>query len=165
MKETLKHRLPLFIAFGIPTLLIVLVLLFAYLLPLFFINPTHDFIYTENQFVGVESNKLIVYPCTSSDYYCNRNRPSAYLYDVSNKERIPLSQTDFSNYTLDISSKSPDGYEIVTSKNYSSDFFFLFGGGRRDDSFSIKKGLFQKNISIEGRIYNFKFLGWVTSIK
>jgi len=177
MEENKKSIIPLLLGLGIPLLLILWVFTTAYVLPGLFIKPAYDFIYATgygagNVFLEDGAVKIDFCPTTEDDQIPKELIPardcvyslrdiSFYLYDVEEEENVPISITDIEGYNLDTSEKSPDGYWVKSGMGSEGGFFPFFWSSNREDVYSIQKGqLLNKQITLKGSYYNFKFLGW-----
>ncbi|MFH1714085.1 MAG: hypothetical protein ABH831_00605 [Candidatus Nealsonbacteria bacterium] len=174
MKESMKQKLPLIIGVGLPLILVLWIVVFVYVLPSIFVNPTYSFIYATSydaRYIRVVDEKVKIDPCPyspdermmdCSNYYLRDLE--FYLYDMEGKENIPLTLEEVEKYNLDSSEKSPDGYLVSSNTERSGDFYFFpfFWGSSPSRGFYIgKDGGVSKQLSLKGDYYNFKFLGWV----
>jgi hypothetical protein len=93
-------------------------------------------------------------------------RPGLYFYDPRTDSSRKLSFEEVVGWRLDPSSKSPDGFEIVSGRGGGGFFPFFEGGsdyGARylsGHGLSRRLNLFSSDLSYNYG-YNFQFLGWV----
>ena len=164
----------LWVALGIPVLMIVLIAA-GILLPRFFVKPPqYSFLYL------VLDNK-ISYPTIAYDYAVNNDGKlerfsgdgppgqsvrvvdagTFYQYDINTHASKKISFEDAQKLKLDGSPVSADGYNVETG---NSDGGFPFGGGNNADQYLVK-GAYSERLNISpmfgNTYYNFSFLGWV----
>lgn len=144
-------------------------------------RPAHDFIYSLcssyrcRDSVSVENGKIIsdfeAHVTTLGDaeefeqLLSERSReslPQLYYYDVSNDASRPLTFSEAQRYTVDGSSRAPDGYTLIHESSSSG---FLFWGSSSSE-WVLKNGLYKKSVDIgeSGRYYGGRdiiFIGWV----
>jgi len=177
MSDNMKQKLPLIIGIGLPSILIVAVILFAYILPGIFINPMYDFVYAvgnEKEYLVLQDGTVDLRPCPYDypDNYRNcTNYPSQlnfYLYDSENEKNTPISLEEIQKYELDLSDKSPDGYNISYGGRGGGEYFLfpVFWGGGSSNTPVISKGsILNKPLNLRtsssSSYYNFKFIGWI----
>lgn len=163
---TLKEKLPLIVGIGLPLLLILYVAVSAYL-PSLFVKPKYNFVYTTDSYydynINVIDGRINIEP-RYTDYGTRTYRPkqpTLFLYDVTDDKSKQISLVQAQTYTLDPSSKSPDGFTVGRSESGSYSFFPFFFGGYDRGTYLMGKGL-RRKIS-EQDYYNFKFVGWVVN--
>ncbi len=168
-----KKNIPLIIALCIPVLMI-LVLAAVIYLPGLGKKPAHNFIYmTGDNYYNYGQSKYLV-----SDGYIREN-PSAtitpalyykpvasdsrlFLYNVTTNIATELNIQQASQYRLDPSQASADGYKVERG-NSNGDFLFGSGGGDYNSWFIKGHNRSTKlNLKLNSTdYYNMQFLGWV----
>ncbi|OGY21875.1 MAG: hypothetical protein A2126_00655 [Candidatus Woykebacteria bacterium GWB1_45_5] len=163
MGNNLKEKLPLIVGVGLPILLIVYVAI-SYYLSAFFVKPQYDFIYTSDS--SYDYNLKVVGGTITEDsvdynYSNTSNRykaaPSTYYYDAQTDRSRSITLSEAQSYTIDPSTKSPDGYTVERASSGG-----IFGGGY-ENGYYLKGHGFSKKINISADRYNFRFLGWVVN--
>ena len=160
-----NHIKDLILLFSIP-IGIALFAAAAIYLPRLMANPKHDMIYSlcdsyrcTNSY-STDANGKIVRTDTdeNSKYY---DAASLYYYDAANDSTRILSIEEANKYSLNTSSKSPDGYALV-QENSSSGFLFWSDS---DDDWYLKVGAKKKKVQLTNTGSNssseIKFLGWI----
>jgi hypothetical protein len=159
-----KENLSLYIAFSIPIVMIVLVLLSIYL-PGVFMKPKNNFLYVISHSYGMESEYIVEdekiienenYILKEDSFIAVNNlKPKIYFYDIDLGEARKLSFDEARAFDLDISSESPDDFEFT----YNS----YFVGYDSYKELLLKNSYTSKKVNIpESEInLNFIFLGWV----
>lgn len=162
---TLKEKLPLVVGIGLPILLIIIVVIFAYL-PSLFVQPKYNFVYaTGNLYdyeIKVVNGKLNLNPQTryryGTQYEYPLREPSLFFYNVLEEKSTAITLSQAQTYNLDPSSKSPDGFAVGRADSDGVSFFpFFYGGRYASGQYLTGKGLSQKITDS----YDFKFIGWV----
>lgn len=134
----MKNNLPLIVGIALPLAFIAVISAIVYL-PSNFVNPKHNFIYTENAYgaykndVVVVGDKIAIRP---SDYVKSmngiddldylENNPKIYLYDFSNESSHEITLEEAQQYLVERGPSSPDGYTIEMSYGHNG-IFELFG--------------------------------------
>ncbi|MBI5529995.1 MAG: hypothetical protein HY918_00650 [Candidatus Doudnabacteria bacterium] len=168
-----KKNLPLILALSIPIIMII-VLAMAIYLPGWNKKPQHNFIYAtgDNAYYYGQTKYQIVdgylrqnpQPATTTDpYYKPVNvETRLFLYDVNSNTASELTYEQASQYRLDSSQTSNDGYKVERG-NYNGDF--LFGSNSNDyNSWFIKGHNRSKKLNMKitsNDYYGIQFLGWV----
>lgn len=159
----LKEKLPLFVGIGLPLFLILYVAVTAYL-PLLFVKPKYNFIYTEDSsydyMVNVLNGRINIEQKYNSNRTYRSTQPTLFLYDVSSDRSTQISLAQAQGYTLDPSNKSLDGFTVGRSASDASYFPFFFGSYDRG-TYLMGKGLNRK--ITERDYYNFRFVGWIVN--
>src|SRR5690606_30012082 len=119
-----KHLKEIILLFSVPIAIILLVIGFLYV-PRLFAHPGYDFIYCsgyscDNTFSVNPSGQLTI---TSDDKPYRIDDSNLYYYDIERDASRPIHESEASRYTLDATSKSPDGYTLKRSSG-SSGFLF-----------------------------------------
>ena len=160
----------LVIAFLIPILLVILVLISIWL-PRFLVHPTQDFIYSvgdeysSSYYYVVQGEQIVrqevnlpkeqIYRVPAS----GQIEPALYYYDVETNESRMLTLDEAQVYQISPQPVSDDGYQIVRGAEY-----FPFDGNNQD-SLYIKGHSFSKRLNVvlgnTGYYTPFRFLGWV----
>lgn len=162
-----NHLKDLLLLFAIPIGIAVFAAAVVYV-PRMFARPTHDFMYAV---------------CTSYEYcdtdygvddaghvtalHANRNRPGANgasvlrYYNAKDDSSRSLSLEEAKSYTLNTSSKSPDGYSLAKEDSGRG---FLFWGNY-ESGWYLKNGAKKKKIDLvtTDSYYtrDVNFLGWI----
>lgn len=134
-------------------------------------NPTQDFVYQSCASYWCDENYKvrngsIVPPVEdntneeeSDDIYPDRGELELYVYDVSEDSSRPISEEEALKLSVDASTRSNEGYELVKESESGG---LMFGNG--ESSWVLQDGLFRKRVSlVEARPYSdsIKFIGWV----
>jgi hypothetical protein len=161
-----SHLKDIALLFAIPVGIALLAATVIYI-PRLFAHPKYDFIYSAcdnyrcRQNYTVEAGHVARGPSHSSDsdYYDYTTRLLYYSSAADSTRSITLEEAQ--QYSLDTSSKSPDGY-VLSKENSSSGFLFL---GRADSGWYLKDGAKKKRVELasDSSYYsqNVTFLGWV----
>lgn len=158
----LKEKLPLFVGIFLPILLILYVITTTYL-PTLYVKPGYNFIFAGENYnesnINIVNGKISIQPRYRNYRYGNyvSERPTLYLYDSALDKSTLISVEDTYKYSIDPSSKSPDGF-TVGRKDSSYSYFPFFSGSSNRGIYFSGKGLNRKILENE---YNFKFIGWV----
>lgn len=158
----MKDKLPLIVGIALPMLLVGYVLGTAYI-PSLYAKPQYKFLYTQGSSydydILVAGGKVTYSRRYPNDTSYRPLPPEIHVYDpVVNASRT-LSIEEAQAYTLDTSTKSPDGYTVAQNDTESSSFFpFYFG--------SSGGGYYLKGHGLQRKIpgtysYDFQFLGWI----
>lgn len=168
----MKKNIPLLVGIALPILFIVGISI-AVFVPSIFINPQHNFIYTEeNTYYGygqgyrstykVENDRIVLeqLPMRDKDTY-KGDAPTLYVYNIKTdtSHQISIDQADL--LRIDPGPSSPDGYTVSYQYGHSG-IFELFGSSSDSNGFFIAKDNGKKKLS--GLIVNqgnFKLIGWV----
>lgn len=166
------------IGISLPVIFVIIISVFVFL-PAMFINPEHNFIYSNQRDYYYDyygNNKQVNYyisnghitasnlPTTTAEM--NKPYPKLYLYDVKNDTTKEISIDEAKVYLVDPGPSSPDGYTVKYQSN-NSGIFELFGSNGRSSGYVISKGGGSKNLT---GLYNtgydyyygsFKLIGWV----
>lgn len=162
-----SHLKDLFLLFAIPTAIAVFAAAVVYV-PRLFANPKYDFIYSvcenyrcKNSY-SVDAMGYVTQDFLSSsnnDYY-DRTASLRY-YDSSNDSTRSLTLEETRMYQLNTSSKSPDGYILVSESSGSG---FLFWGDY-DEGWYLKNGAKKQKVELTNNSSYYsgsvKFLGWI----
>lgn len=165
----MKKNLPLIIALAMPLVLTVVVVGSVYL-PVSGQTPQHDFIYTvfnhrepSTAYYDVKDGKIVQVstqqfrPGAESEPLLTGPGVQLFYYDVQTHESRELSFEETSEYRVDSSWTSPDGYRV----EYGNDqgvFPFFFDNASGSGLYLIGNGR-RINTSVPG--YDASFLGWV----
>lgn len=167
-KNKPSHLKDLLLLFAVPAGIALLAAIIIYT-PRLFANPTYDFIYSYcasyscRDDYRVDSAGFVVYGGLSqADNFNNPDRrASLRYYDARTNSTKGISLEEVQKYTLDASSRSPDGYALSREERSGG---FLFWGDY-GHAWYLKDGLKKKSIdlSVSGPSYTtqVEFLGWV----
>ncbi|HJQ08173.1 MAG TPA: hypothetical protein VJ836_01675 [Candidatus Saccharimonadales bacterium] len=157
----------LFLLFAIPAAIAVFAALVIYV-PRFLANPKYDFIYSVcddyrcRDSYSVDTNGYVTWGVSNApdqDYY-DRTASLRY-YDSANEATKSLTLEEARRYTLNTSSKSPDGYTLDKGSSGSG---FLFWDNY-DESWYLKNGAKKKKVALTNNgsyhTHEVTFLGWV----
>ena len=142
----MKKNLTLIVGLALP-IVFILIIAISIAIPKNFVNPAHNFIYTEpveyynfKNFFDLEEGKLVLKrnsyftdEMLAENSYWIRNvkeAPKLYLYDVEKDASYEISFTDAQNYNLVAGPDSPDGYSVTKTYTHVG-IFEIFG--RYDD--------------------------------
>lgn len=160
-RSTAKRDILLLIS--VPLGLLVLLAAIVYV-PQALARPTQDFIYTlcEDYYcggrVGVHDGRVRYQP--ELGVVRNPRPPILRYYDVSAGSARPLTLQEAEDYQIDSSSRSVDGYALISEASSSG---FLFGGSSRN-GWALKNGLYKKPVELgatDPYSSDVKFIGWV----
>jgi hypothetical protein len=89
--------------------------------------------------------------------------PKFYLYHVAAHTSVPISFEDTQKYTLDTSTRSPDGWEIAGPSGGGGIFPFFYEGSYDYNAKYLKKGstAIKLNLNLPREFYGDTFLAWV----
>lgn len=164
-----SHLKDLILLFAVPVGVVLIAAAVIYL-PRIFANPQHDFIYSycedyqcrDKYFVDadghIEQTEEYFYNTFEKSYYPNA---TLYYYDVSNDSSRSIALSDAQKFTLNTSSRDPDGYIL---KHEESNGGFLFWSDYSDrwslgDGPKKKRVLLASDTNYSSKEIN--FLGWV----
>lgn len=164
MKQFIKNNLAIFVAFLLPFLLILFVVVSIYL-PKAKVKTAYDFVYTTcgedsyyysypyncNDYSAmryvIEGNKLVekevTIPINTDSYY--KNTPTDYkvrifVHDTSKNESREVTLDEAKSFTFVNSLlTSPDGVNISNNYSGGSDYFLFFGGSSYDYGYYLTK--------------------------
>jgi hypothetical protein len=164
MDQNKKRDPVLIIGILIPVVMVILVSLSIYL-PRLFAKPEFSFIYTTGSSYDakysytIESGKLV--RTELENRYGTRDvENNIYMYDAKGKEVKQISFEDAQKLTLDSSSKSPDGFEVVRGNGGGGVFpFFFFDSSGNQYVLRGKGATINLNLPID--YYDLNFLGWI----
>ena len=172
-----RHDPVLWLALGIPVLMIVLVAA-GVILPRYFVKPPqYNFVYSvmANSNAPVAAGGFYAYQVNDKgivERYVTAGGPekttaapvdtrTLYMYDVASHTSKQLSFDNAQKLQLNSNHVSPDGYDVETG---NSDAGFPFGGGEGPDQY-MAKGSYSQRLNIAAMFgntyYDFQFLGWV----
>jgi hypothetical protein len=190
-RSFLKKNFAIVLAFLLPILLIVGVVLSIYI-PSKFLSTDYDFVYTSctdgvrydyrcdnylPQRYSVVDAKLVVNdidPEQDSDKNGVKDIDEKYnarifLHNTQTNESREITKEEAMSLTLSGLLTSPDGVTVSDAYNRNGgDFFYLFGGGSSSYGHYLTKGKSKKRLDLindDGRYYywnNFQFIGWVS---
>src|SRR3989344_1296206 len=164
-----KHKnTPLIIAFSIPILMILFVVVSIYI-PGLFVQPKYNFLYSTgedyygNRQYSVIGGRLIINPTpTPSLNYRSYGNPQLYVHNVMTNESMPVSFEDGSHYFLDSNTESPDGYKLENGSSGGGFFPFWYDrdyGSKYLVGHNVSKKV---NVRSHSSSYNsIHFLGWI----
>lgn len=167
-----KKNISLIIGIAIPIFMIFLIAISIYLPSLFAPTPQFNFLYViEDSYgrgrqYGVENGALVKYEVKYPENYTPR-APRLFMYDVSKNTDQEVSFGEAQQLKLDVSAKSPDGYEVVYGSREYGFFPFFFSGGYNYKALYLKGHNTSKKLELQssddGRYYyrNRRFLGWI----
>lgn len=158
-RETVRD---LALLFMVPLLIGVIVIALTYI-PRFFAHPQYDFIYCQgydcqSTYVLDDSKHITVKYSSNSP---TDPDTALYYYSTARDSSRRLPDSEASHYTLDNSSKSPDGYTLAADSNGSA---FLFWGSY-STRYVLKNGMKVKPTSIRDDYNNVNFVGWIDNEK
>ena len=166
MKEFIKKNFAILLAFILPLLLIVIVVLSTYL-PSLFVSTDYNFIYIScgdgdnyysynyncityaQKHYSVVNNKLVLNPVDMvidtdqdkvPDYYQTSNNARIFLHNTQNNESREITLTQAEGLSLDSLLTSPDGVTVSNSYQSGGDYFFPFGGSSSSYGYYLMKG-------------------------
>lgn len=162
-----KDKLPLLIGIGLPVLLILYILFVTYI-PSLYAKPAYDFIYAQNcsyeYTIHIVGSKIIADIRDNYNIYQTNPLPAdpgcLYLYDVhtDSSRQISLSEADM--FSINSSTKSPDGYTVEKDTEYPGGVFPLFWYGGGDTGYYLTGHGLHRGIANSS--YDFQFLGWIS---
>ncbi len=188
MKAFLKRNAVILIAFSLPVILIVGVVLSTYI-PSLFLSTNYDFVYTTctdnggyysyncreylQQRYTVLNNKLIMKPelqYQDSDkdgvMDINEYTPRIFLHDTQKNQSKEITFEEAQQLSLNGLLSSPDGVTISDSYDRGAEFLFFYGGGSSYGHYLTKgKSRIKLNLINSTDTYyyenSFQFIGWV----
>ena len=186
MKEFLKKNFVLVLAFVLPVLFIIVVVLGTYL-PSRFLKTGYDFIYATcthetnyyycdnylQSHYSVVGGRLMVttnpYQDSDNDGILDVNENYSvriFYHDTKHNESREITYVEAQQLSLSGLLTSPDGVTVSSGYNRGTDFFIFFGSGSSYEYYLMKgSGRSKLNLVNEGRwsYYpnNFEFIGWV----
>ncbi len=185
MKDFLKQNITIVLAFTLPLILILVVVLSTYL-PSLFITTDYNFVYTlcTNQIYScndnlekmytVESGKLIVHSAASTVFATNKNAiptektypARLFLHDTKSNTSREVSLEEAQSLNLNGLLTSPDGVSVSGRYKSGGGDFFLFGGSSSSFDYYLVKGNGSHRLNlIQNSAYyyqnNFQFIGWI----
>lgn len=165
-KNTIQspHIKDLLLLFGVP-LGILLITAAAIYVPRLLANPQTDFVYTTCESYACRSSFEVNGTGNISEVSISRSHndytASLHYYDASDNSTKKITLDEARRYTLDTTSRSPDGYALVRE---SQDTGFLFWSDH-DTGWYLENGAIKKPVDIVGidsyYSQDVKFLGWV----
>lgn len=191
MQEFIKRNFAILLAFVLPILLIIIVVLSTYL-PSLFVSTDYNFIYTSctdsrnysfpyycNDYLqqrhSVVGGKLVVNPVDITrdsnkdevpDFGANYTA-RIFLHDTKKNESREITLEEAQMLTLNSLLTSPDGVTVSSNYSYGGGDFFIFGGGHSSYGYYLTEGKSRSRLNLinnTDRYYyqnNFQFLGWV----
>ncbi len=158
-KQTSSRR-DLVLLMAVPLTLMTILAAIVYL-PRLLAHPSHDFIYTTCESydcyntIRVQDGAIVV-----SNSNPNKTPVTLRYYDVSEQAYRTLTPAEAQQYTLDSSSRSPDGYAL---EERSSSSGFLFWSDVESDQWFLENGLYKKPVHFGGTGYynDITLVGWV----
>ena len=91
--------------------------------------------------------------------YASSTPAQIYYYSVATNASRKITLTEASNYNLDPSNVSPDGYTLQQAN--TSDSGFLFWGSSGDSNWYLKNGLKKKQVNL---LNNYLYTGNVVDL-
>jgi hypothetical protein len=177
----MKKNLPLIIGLAIPVLMIVFVAAAIYI-PSLFAHPQYSFVFSAGDtystnygdHYSVVKNTIVKntvpYPKDQNNApYPKSNPIGLFVYNAKTDSVSPITFEEAQKLTVDISSKSPDGYILDRGGN-NNGIFEIFGSNRNYNEWYLKKGVVSKKVYLTAQNdrygyngYYDQFLGWVIS--
>ncbi|MBU1177265.1 MAG: hypothetical protein ABIG88_02920 [Patescibacteria group bacterium] len=180
MVEFIKKNFAILLAFALPIIFILAVVLITYL-PSFSISTDYNFIYSScindaryyshncsgylQKLYSVVDNELIIKIPDVNEGYDAR----IFLHNTKNNESREITIEEAQTFKLNNLLTSPDGVTVSNYYNRGSEFF-LFGAGS-SYGYYLTKGKSKSRLNFinqDDRYYyqdNFKFIGWILSEK
>ncbi|MFH1622181.1 MAG: hypothetical protein ABIA97_03575 [Candidatus Omnitrophota bacterium] len=170
----IKDNISLIVGLSIPLLMILFVGLSIYL-PGLFVKPGYGFLYASGgdyhsiKQYAVKNGKIIEVEVNYPERFSGAKiEPKLYVYNVSKDNSWEISFEEAEKLNLDDSTKSPDGFEVV-SGGYGGDIFYSRGGYYKK---YIKGHNFSKELNLKtsstgsdssywSDYRSFKFIGWI----
>jgi hypothetical protein len=167
----MKKNLPLIIGISLPVIFVAILAVIVYL-PSTFINPQHNFLYTENNYgsyaniFSVKDNKVVLVPTDTAmndPYYKLEPQPKLYIYDFEKSASYEVTLAEAQRYFVEKGPSSPDGYSI--ERNYGHSGIFEIFGSYEDNSgqFIVSPdGNKRKLNGLKGEsYYDINIVGWI----
>ncbi|MFA6256772.1 MAG: hypothetical protein WCT29_00470 [Candidatus Paceibacterota bacterium] len=173
MKEFIKKNFAILLAFILPVLLIVVVVLVTYI-PSFFVDTNYNFIYVScgdgnnyysynyecaglaRQRYSVENNRLVINPVSpQEDIDTNKitnlsatlNNARIFLHNTEKNESREITLAEAQMLTLNGLITAPDGVTI-SSYYQQGDYIFPFGGSSSSYGYYLTKGKGKQKLNL-----------------
>lgn len=160
-----NHLQEILLLLSVPAVITIIGIACIYI-PRALAHPAYDFVFCTGSNCAdnfsIESGKLTRNSDDSVKKYRDTN--SLYYYTVKDDTTRKITIDEAANYSLDATSKAPDGYSLDFQRGKDGPFV-----GSSANSWSLRKGLASKPIRLangsNGRYYSTDtyFLGWVIS--
>lgn len=190
MKEFIKRNWVLVLAFALPIIFILVIVLYTYL-PSMFLSTKYDFVYAScsesqnyypyncgsymEQRFGVENNKLVLKGQDQVRTYDNSGNliktenysVRLFYHDTKKNESREITKEDAQKYSLNGLLTSPDGVSVSNGYDRNVEVFPFFSGGS-SFAYFLTKGRNRSELNLinvnNNRYYDrndFKLIGWV----